>query len=252
MDTFVQPFNTGRPNSPGAPPTEFPSISLDTEMMDEDEMMAMGEATLETPIDDQQQQANSSVPSDIMTPNKVHLRGLDNMSSTDVKAFVAAHFSGAEIDKLEWIDDTSLNLVYKDDATALAALTALSTEFGARSQPWELREAKRSEAYPLVRLDVRLAFVTDKKEVGSIRYLVLWGVLEVRANYGLLWTCREELENEVDTIYSIPRKTELNSKRGKEGSTKRSEESEEVNTDNGIMMNGSTDPDHANGTETAE
>ncbi|EPS38716.1 hypothetical protein H072_7520 [Dactylellina haptotyla CBS 200.50] len=171
MDTSVQPFNTGGPNSPGAPP-EYPSISLDTEMMDEDEMMAMGETigpgdyTLETPIDGQQ---SADTAPDGVIANKIHLRGLDNMSSADVKAFVGAYFPDPEVEKLEWIDDTSLNLVYRDEETAAAALTALSTEFGATTarKLWELREAKRSEAFPLVRLDVRLAFTTDKKERGA-------------------------------------------------------------------------------------
>ncbi|KAF3922076.1 hypothetical protein ABW20_dc0108535 [Dactylellina cionopaga] len=190
MDTSVQPFNTGGVNSPGAPPTEYPSISLDTEMMDEDELMAMGELanasafkklqtkvviasqtsepadfTLETPIDGQLQSDPSPVPGESIIANKVHLRGLDNMSSTDVKAFVGGHFPDQQVEKLEWIDDTSLNLVYVDEATAAAALAALSTEsMGVTLNPWELREAKRSDAFPLAKLDIRLAFATDKKE----------------------------------------------------------------------------------------
>lgn len=87
------------------------------------------------------------------------------MSSTDVKDFVGSHFPDAQVEKLEWIDDTSLNLVYKDDATAAAALVALSSEASFGLAPWDLREAKRSDKYPLAKLDIRLAVVTDRKEV---------------------------------------------------------------------------------------
>ncbi|KAK6503463.1 hypothetical protein TWF481_008479 [Arthrobotrys musiformis] len=163
-----QPFGAGGGvHAGGAPPTEYVSISLDTEMLDEDEVMAMGETsepvdfTLETPIDAQQ-----PVPDNVVS-NKVHLRGLDSMSSDEVKTWIAGHFPEPTVEKLEWIDDTSLNLVYSDEETALAALNALSTDIGRRSRPWELREAKSSDAFPLARLDIRLAFVTDKKEKGA-------------------------------------------------------------------------------------
>ncbi|KAK6361241.1 hypothetical protein TWF730_004983 [Orbilia blumenaviensis] len=166
MDMSVQPFNTGGVHAPGAPPTEYASISLDTEMLDEDEVMAMEGASgpadfaLETPV-------NTQPPPDDVVPNKVHLRGLDSMSSDDVKTWIAGHFPEPTVEKLEWIDDTSLNLVYKDEETAVAALGALSTDIGRQSRPWELREAKSSADFPLARLDIRLAFVTDKKEKGA-------------------------------------------------------------------------------------
>ncbi|KAF3937181.1 hypothetical protein ABW19_dt0202018 [Dactylella cylindrospora] len=167
MDTSVQPFNTGGVGSPGAPPTEYPSISLDTEMLDEDEIMAM-EQTERSAVDfEAAGNPQSAVAPENTTPNKIHLRGLDNMSSNDVKIFVASHFPEPAIEKLEWIDDTSLNLVYKDGETAAAALTALTAESGANAFPWELREAKRSDAYPLARLDIRLAVTTDRKEKGA-------------------------------------------------------------------------------------
>ncbi|KAF3308067.1 hypothetical protein TWF173_001959 [Orbilia oligospora] len=159
-------FNTGGAHALGAPSTEYASISLDTEMLDEDEVMAMGETsgpadfTLETPVD------TEPAPENVIS-NKVHLRGLDSMSSDDVKNWIAGHFPEPTVEKLEWIDDTSLNLVYKDQETALAALNALSTNIGRSSRPWELREANNSEAFPLARLDIRLAFVTDKKERGA-------------------------------------------------------------------------------------
>lgn len=44
---------------------------------------------------------------DQLTPNKVYLRGVDSMSTGNVKAFVAEHFTEAEIAKVEWIDDSS-------------------------------------------------------------------------------------------------------------------------------------------------
>ncbi|KAJ6260973.1 Eukaryotic translation initiation factor [Drechslerella dactyloides] len=171
--TSLLPFNTGGVNSPGAPPpvTEYASISLDTEMMDDDEIMAMGQtsgfgdSTLETALNPSDAAGEGS-PEDLV-PNKIHLRGLDSMSSTDVKLFIAAYFPTPEMDKLEWIDDTSLNIVWQDAETALAVLAALTTPINAGARPWELREAKTHDAYPLARLEVRLAFVTDRKEKGA-------------------------------------------------------------------------------------
>lgn len=44
---------------------------------------------------------------DQLVPNKVYLRGVDSMSTGNVKAFVAEHFTETEIAKVEWIDDSS-------------------------------------------------------------------------------------------------------------------------------------------------
>lgn len=44
---------------------------------------------------------------DQLALEKVYLRGVDSMSTGNVKAFVSEHFTEAEIAKVEWIDDSS-------------------------------------------------------------------------------------------------------------------------------------------------
>src|SRR4051794_35546617 len=103
---------------------------------------------------------HADAPADI-TASKVHIRGLDNMSTADVKAYVLTHLGGAEPVKFEWIDDTSLNVVYPDDATAMQALLALAAN-PEGTLPWDLREAKRAASHPLARLDIRLPRESDR------------------------------------------------------------------------------------------
>lgn len=50
---------------------------------------------------------NTLGDADQLTPEKIYLRGVDSMSTGNVKAFVAEHFTEVEIVKVEWIDDSS-------------------------------------------------------------------------------------------------------------------------------------------------
>jgi hypothetical protein len=105
-----------------------------------------------------------------LTPNKIHLRGLDNLSSSDIEAFVSEHFSGAKFDKVEWIDDTSANLLYETPTLALEALTAFAeSDIGDISQlpPLQMIPAKCVPSHPETRLYVRLAVVGDRKQAGA-------------------------------------------------------------------------------------
>jgi hypothetical protein len=105
-----------------------------------------------------------------MTPHKVHLRGLDNLTSSDIEAFAFEHFSGAKFDKVEWIDDTSANLVYGTPTLALEALTAFTdADMGDMSQipPLQMIAAKPVPLHPKTRLYVRLAVAGDRKQAGA-------------------------------------------------------------------------------------
>jgi Nuclear cap-binding protein subunit 3 len=105
-----------------------------------------------------------------LTPHKVHIRGVDNLSTTDIQAFASEHFSISEPIRIEWIDDTSANIVYDTPATALQALNSFS--FVANEGPsslstLQLRSAKRLSSHPDSQLSIRLAVFADKKQPGA-------------------------------------------------------------------------------------
>lgn len=103
------------------------------------------------------------------TPHKVHLRGLDDLRSTDIKSFVNQYYSVQPLEKIEWIDDTSANIVYATPAIALDALGA----FVATHDPslnyssLELLPAKPFPGFPNTQLKVRLAVAGDRKQPGA-------------------------------------------------------------------------------------
>lgn len=102
-----------------------------------------------------------------MRAEAVHIRGVDNLSTDDVRLFASTLYPSFEF-KVEWIDDTSLNLAYESADIATSALQALSSAHIEQLPPTTLRPAK-----PLARektiegLKIRIAFVGDKKERGA-------------------------------------------------------------------------------------
>ncbi|KAK4575136.1 hypothetical protein LTR86_000988 [Recurvomyces mirabilis] len=92
---------------------------------------------------------------------KVHVRGVDDLSTRDVENFASEHFSDDLFKKVEWVNDSAVNLIYDTDAAAAEALTALSAE--ERSDPLEERAAKRLTTHPDVVLVVRRAVESDVK-----------------------------------------------------------------------------------------
>lgn len=53
-------------------------------------------------------EATNTLPDeDQLAPEKIYLCGVDSMSTGNVKAFVAEHFTEVDMVKVEWIDDSS-------------------------------------------------------------------------------------------------------------------------------------------------
>lgn len=110
-------------------------------------------------------------PTDILGSNavthKVHIKGVDNLTTDDVKAFVAEHCSTEVPSRFEWVDDSSINIVYGTTASALRALesfTHVPNDQEAASNPTlQLRPAKTLSNRPESRLQVRTAVSTDVK-----------------------------------------------------------------------------------------
>ncbi|KIX01698.1 uncharacterized protein Z518_09424 [Rhinocladiella mackenziei CBS 650.93] len=105
--------------------------------------------------------------------NKVHIRGVDEMHTNDILAFVHDHFSEAGGDDvhIQWIDDTSANIVFKDKETAKRAQLAflaspLSVE-ELTNEPFELRTAKPLASRPGSMLVVRVSQAGDRKKKGA-------------------------------------------------------------------------------------
>lgn len=99
----------------------------------------------------------------------MHVRGVDDLTTEDVKLFATDHFKTEEPMRIEWIDDTSVNVVYSSSEIGLQALA----EFTQREQLEEdsstlpslrLRTAKPLSNHPESVLQVRSAVKTDRKK----------------------------------------------------------------------------------------
>lgn len=99
-------------------------------------------------------------------PHKVHIRGIEDFTTSDVERFSTEHFP-TESPRVEWIDDTSANLIYDKEETALIALehfTFTSDDIAlSPSTPLRIRAAKSLSTHPGSNLLVRIAVTTDQK-----------------------------------------------------------------------------------------
>ncbi|KAL8694967.1 MAG: hypothetical protein Q9218_000439 [Villophora microphyllina] len=110
---------------------------------------------------------SNSQPEVNTTPRKVHLRGLDDLTTTEIELFTSEHHPTDHLRRVEWIDDLSANLVYGTPAAAIRALDSF-TSFHVGQEPClypplQLRSAKSSSVRPDSKLEVRLAMATDVK-----------------------------------------------------------------------------------------
>ncbi|KAK5660123.1 hypothetical protein OQA88_13592 [Cercophora sp. LCS_1] len=105
-----------------------------------------------------------------LVPNKVHIRGLDTFTPDDVKAFLAQHNGSGQFERIEWIDDSSANLLFRSESAAqeaLVSLAALAIADTSQLPPLELLPAKSYAAKPDSILQVRFAVTSDKKVIGA-------------------------------------------------------------------------------------
>ncbi|KAI0898143.1 hypothetical protein F4806DRAFT_461278 [Annulohypoxylon nitens] len=105
-----------------------------------------------------------------LVPSKIHIRGLDVMNPDDVKSYVAEHFPDESLRRIEWIDDSSANLLFSSDsvaARALSSLTAEDIQDVTQLPPRKIIAAKSFSKKPEVALQVRLAVAADKKQAGA-------------------------------------------------------------------------------------
>ncbi|KAK5957396.1 hypothetical protein OHC33_001770 [Knufia fluminis] len=101
---------------------------------------------------------------------KVHISGVDDLSTDNIRTFASDYFTEAD-PYVQWVDDTSANLVYKDKSLAKKALLEFVmhpiTEQDVTDHPFVLRTAKPLVINPGAMLQVRIAMVGDRKKKGA-------------------------------------------------------------------------------------
>ncbi|KAK2765392.1 hypothetical protein FQN54_008238 [Arachnomyces sp. PD_36] len=97
---------------------------------------------------------------------KVHIRGVDELTTDDIKRFATDHFIAEQPSKIEWIDDTSANIVYSSSEIGLQALAAFTqkADEDASTPSLRLRVANTLSTHPDSVLQVRSAVKTDRKK----------------------------------------------------------------------------------------
>ncbi|KAL9024389.1 MAG: hypothetical protein Q9196_006555 [Gyalolechia fulgens] len=107
------------------------------------------------------------LPAGVVVPHKVHIKGVDDLTTDDLRTFAAEHHPTDVPIRIDWIDDTSANFVYNTPASAMEALNTFSLQpfdREAASTPLlHLRSAKAMASHPEARLQVRIALSTDVK-----------------------------------------------------------------------------------------
>lgn len=81
-------------------------------------------------------------------------------------AFAAEHFQSESPTRIEWIDDTSANMIFSNPDVTSNALHHFSIDNTApiTLSPSQLRTAKTFSKHPELRLELRIAFSTDQKK----------------------------------------------------------------------------------------
>ena len=105
------------------------------------------------------------VDQNAIVPVKVHLRGLDDLTTRKIEEGIREVYNSDFYQRLQWIDDTSANLIFDTEDAAADALAALSAED--ESEPLRLRAVKPLEALGGVQLQARMAIEADVKAPGA-------------------------------------------------------------------------------------
>lgn len=118
------------------------------------DLVRNGTEEVDVPIVDAEQEA----------PEKVHIRGVDDLTTADIMTFTAEHFPSIAPIRIEWIDDTSANIVFESALNATEALQSFThPSVNGTLYPLQLRAAKLLSTHPDSSLQVRIALFTDQK-----------------------------------------------------------------------------------------
>ncbi|KAH6603339.1 hypothetical protein Trco_008114 [Trichoderma cornu-damae] len=120
---------------------------------------------------------NGDDASNNIVPTKLHISGLDTLHTDDIKAYVKAHYG--VVDRVEWIDDSTANLVFNSEPTArdaMVALSAIDISDATALGVGETVPGKAFEGRAEISLQVRFATLADRKQAGAAlrsRYYLL-------------------------------------------------------------------------------
>ena len=98
-------------------------------------------------------------------PHKVYIRGLDDLTTSDVTHFSLEHHPEDAPTRVEWIDDTSANIVFESPAIAMRALGSFTRvdDDHVPADNMQLRPARNLSTHPALSLQVRTSIFTDRK-----------------------------------------------------------------------------------------
>lgn len=152
-------------------PTYDMDIDMDIDLNIDADISALEHQTTHIP---EQAPAQTNEPpaayGALPAPEKVHVRGLDNLTTDDIKAFAAEHFPLDDFVRVEWVDDTSANLLYRSSDVARQALAALTIADAVDPNsiaPEQQRDARPISSHPGVQLTIRQATMDDVKRRGA-------------------------------------------------------------------------------------
>ncbi|KAK4169175.1 hypothetical protein QBC43DRAFT_308856 [Cladorrhinum sp. PSN259] len=151
-------------------------LDVEMEVDDYQESMSIPAAYTEDIITGEEQEPgevdddNDSNADQSIIFSKLHIRGLDTFKPDDIHAYLREYDTKTAFDRIEWIDDSSANLVFKSEGAAQEALIALAgIEIADATQlpPLEMIPAKRYTVKPESDLQIRFAVASDKKASGA-------------------------------------------------------------------------------------
>lgn len=100
----------------------------------------------------------------------INIRGVNEMSNKDVKSYVQGTCSVSSVFNIDWVDDSSVNIVFVDVDAARSALQAMTDPSlfydGDAIEPRQPRAAKTyvKPDHGKVALEVRCSYITDTKD----------------------------------------------------------------------------------------
>ncbi|KTW31065.1 uncharacterized protein T551_01617 [Pneumocystis jirovecii RU7] len=96
----------------------------------------------------------------------LYLKGVEDMSTEDVEKYCITYYLAVS-PLIEWIDDSSCNLVYPDASTALSALSCISQSKIDTLYVNSLVPAKMNPKHNNIQLFIRHSKTSDKKAPGA-------------------------------------------------------------------------------------
>ncbi|KAK1756901.1 hypothetical protein QBC47DRAFT_421998 [Echria macrotheca] len=121
-------------------------------------------------VDEPLDNGDASQTDSIIVPYKVYIKGLDTFTPDDVKTYLQQHNGSGQFERIEWIDDSSANLIFKSESAAQEALVALATVPIADPTQLPALEALAAKPYsskPDSMLQIRFSVAGDKKVSGA-------------------------------------------------------------------------------------